>query len=412
MLTTVALPADLEAALAAIDPTHMLTLTERLCAPDFAGRRVGTEAHARASAFLSEQFRQPGWNVTTQEFVVPTPVLELTARPIFTQLAPDDSPVRVLRHRTEFSEHPRSATMLEERAGPVVALAEQTSWAGAWIALEAVPQGADFTALAVELASQGALGFLVPRYPTADGYLVKRLTAAAPLALPVLSVRADLLPSLIGTSVRANTPVAARQVSGTNILAHLAGTEDQLAAAPLLIGAHYDAVGDDPPGGLRHPGATDNAAAIAVLLELARLLPHVPFSLRRSIVLVAFDAEEVGAYGSHALARQYKSTEHAPLLLNLDGAARQNEAVWVEPGMHTEPLLQALDQAGRWLNISLIEGNIASDQRQFTREGFSAVGLSVGAAKLHTPDDAIEQVQKKALSTTASLLLATLYQLV
>ncbi len=65
--------------------------------------------------------------------------------------------------------------------------------------------------------------------------------------------------------------------------------------------------------------------------------------------------------------------------------------------------------AGRWLDISLTMGNIASDQRQFTREGFSAVGLSVGAAKLHTPDDAIDLVQKEALSTAASLLPATLY---
>ncbi len=44
-------------------PSNLLiTLTERLCAPDLAGRRVGTEGHARASAFLAERFRQFGWN--------------------------------------------------------------------------------------------------------------------------------------------------------------------------------------------------------------------------------------------------------------------------------------------------------------------------------------------------------------
>lgn len=144
---------------------------------------------------------------------------------------------------------------------------------------------------------------------------------------------------------------------------------------------------------------------------MARVLSHVPFRPRRPLVLVAFDAEELGAHGSHALALQSKEAGHTPLLLNLDGAARQNEAVWAEPGMHTEPLLHALDQAGRWLGISLTTGNIASDQRQFTREGFSAVGLSVGAAKLHTPADAIEQVQPAALSRAASLLLATIWQL-
>jgi Zn-dependent M28 family amino/carboxypeptidase len=178
----------------------------------------------------------------------------------------------------------------------------------------------------------------------------------------------------------------------------------------LLIGAHYDAMGDDP-GGLRHPDATDNAAAVAVLLELARILASMPTYPRRPIVLVAFDAEEVGAQGSHALALQFKAEGKTPLVLNLDGAACHNEAVWVEPGAHTEQLLQALDQAGRWLDIPLMLGNIASDQRQFTREGFSAVGLSVGAAKLHTPADAVDQVQLAALRVAARLLLATIWQL-
>ncbi len=53
--------------------------------------------------------------------------------------------------------------------------------------------------------------------------------------------------------------------------------------APILIGAHYDAV----PGS---PGADDNATGVAVLLELARLLTTTP--ARYPIRLVAFDLEE------------------------------------------------------------------------------------------------------------------------
>jgi aminopeptidase YwaD len=266
------------------------------------------------------------------------------------------------------------------------------------------------TELAEQLASQGARGILAPLYANADGYLVKRITGASPVALPVLSVRADLLPTFAGTRIRACVPVVSRQPHGCNMLAHLAGLDEQYAHAPLLIGAHYDGMGDDL-GGLRHPGATDNAAAVAVLLELARILAQVPTPPRRPIALVAFDAEEVGAQGSHALALQFKAAGASPLVLNLDGAACQNEAVWVEPGAHTEQLLLALDQAGRWLALPLMLGNIASDQRQFAREGFAAVGLSVGAAKLHTPADAIEQVQPAALEVAARLLFATIWQL-
>lgn len=244
MVTTISLPTNLEAALAAIDPARMFNDTRTLCAPEFAGRRVGTAGHARASAFLTEQLRQAGWTVIPQEFSVPVPVLELTALPTFEQLTYDGSLVRRLVHRTECSEHPRSAAVPEIREGLVFAHADQTTSKGAWIALETVPQGNDFAVLAAQLADQGALGLLVPREANADGYLIKRLTVAASVALPVLSVRADLLPTLVGTRVRANAPVAARQVSGRNILAHIPGTEESFAHTPLLIGAHYDAVGE------------------------------------------------------------------------------------------------------------------------------------------------------------------------
>lgn len=53
--------------------------------------------------------------------------------------------------------------------------------------------------------------------------------------------------------------------------------------APILIGAHYDAV----PGS---PGADDNATGVAVLLELARQFAATP--ARHPVRLVAFDLEE------------------------------------------------------------------------------------------------------------------------
>lgn len=60
-------------------------------------------------------------------------------------------------------------------------------------------------------------------------------------------------------------------------------------AAPILIGAHYDAV----PG---TPGADDNATGIAVLLELARIFSAEP--VKYPVRMVAFDMEEYGLLGS------------------------------------------------------------------------------------------------------------------
>lgn len=69
------------------------------------------------------------------------------------------------------------------------------------------------------------------------------------------------------------------------------------ALAPIVIGAHYDAV----PG---TPGADDNATGVAVLLELARAFAAQP--PQRPVQLVAFDMEEYGLLGSTAYAAELK----------------------------------------------------------------------------------------------------------
>ena len=67
----------------------------------------------------------------------------------------------------------------------------------------------------------------------------------------------------------------------SNIAAITEGTNPDLA--PVLLGAHYDAVDGTP-------GADDNAVAVAILLDIAgKLEPH---TLKRSVIFAFFDAEE------------------------------------------------------------------------------------------------------------------------
>jgi hypothetical protein len=80
-----------------------------------------------------------------------------------------------------------------------------------------------------------------------------------------------------------------RRHGGANLIALKEGEQSN----ERRVGAHLDSV----PGS---PGADDNAAGVAALLELARVL--APLRFRRSIVLVAFDMEEIGLIGARALA--------------------------------------------------------------------------------------------------------------
>ena len=62
----------------------------------------------------------------------------------------------------------------------------------------------------------------------------------------------------------------------------------------VLIGGHYDSTSPDPYGNA--PGADDNASGTACVLECARTLS--PYEFDRTIVFVAFGAEEQGLLGS------------------------------------------------------------------------------------------------------------------
>jgi acetylornithine deacetylase/succinyl-diaminopimelate desuccinylase-like protein len=265
-------------------------------------------------------------------------------------------------------------------------------------------------ALGAQFAEQGAIGLLVPHDATPEGYLSKRVMPATPTALPVIAVRADLAPMLEGKRIAITLPLQRVAARGHLILGHIVGADPAFALEPLIVGAHYDGVGDDP-GGFRIPGAADNAAGVAVVLELARVVQQNSIRPRRSIIFAAFDGEEVQAQGSLAYAQRLRAHQSKPLIINLDGAARFNEAVWVEASAGADPLIAALDMAGQWLEIPLVLGAVASDNRRYAAAGFPSVGVALGGTGGHTPADTFELVDPSTMALAARLLLATIWQI-
>jgi hypothetical protein len=89
--------------------------------------------------------------------------------------------------------------------------------------------------------------------------------------------------------------------SGTNILALIPGTD--LAHEYVMIGAHYDHLGNSctahSPGATICNGATDNAAGVAVVLEVALKMRDSGVPPRRSVILAFWDGEEDGLLGSN-----------------------------------------------------------------------------------------------------------------
>lgn len=118
--------------------------------------------------------------------------------------------------------------------------------------------------------------------------------------------------------------------SGANVVAILKGSDPSLRREYIVIGAHYDHLGYGGSGSLAgvraiHNGADDNASGTAGLLALAEALKvERP---KRSILFMAFDAEEHGLIGS---ARWLKSpsvpVDSIAAMINMDMIGRLNHS--------------------------------------------------------------------------------------
>lgn len=85
-----------------------------------------------------------------------------------------------------------------------------------------------------------------------------------------------------------------------NVVAVIEGNDPDLKNQYIVVGAHYDHLGIK--NGNVYNGADDNASGSASVMEIARALRSARNSLKRSVVIAAFDAEELGLFGSSALA--------------------------------------------------------------------------------------------------------------
>jgi hypothetical protein len=104
---------------------------------------------------------------------------------------------------------------------------------------------------------------------------------------------------------------------GTNVIGVLPGSDPELSKETILVSAHYDHL--KPKLFSYYPGACDNAASVAVLLELAEKLSQAKNRPKRSICFAFFDAEEQFCLGSFAFTCRddYKESDIAAVV-NMD----------------------------------------------------------------------------------------------
>lgn len=132
-----------------------------------------------------------------------------------------------------------------------------------------------------------------------SGYTVDSLEKA------IVSAKAPKSFAIPGI-VRGTVDVTQKKEKTANVVALLEGSDPLLKSEYLVVGAHYDHLGfGGPNSGSRmpdtnavHNGADDNASGTAMILELAESFTDQIEPAGRSIIFVAFSAEEMGLIGS------------------------------------------------------------------------------------------------------------------
>ena len=122
--------------------------------------------------------------------------------------------------------------------------------------------------------------------------------------------------------------------TGRNVLAVLPGRDLDYAHEVVIIGAHYDHLGDAPAEGNERttwPGANDDASGTAVLLEIARNWQEQGYVPRRTVMFAAWDAEELGLLGSiHYVENPSYPPEDVVAMLQMDMVGSGGDVLFVD----------------------------------------------------------------------------------
>ena len=118
-----------------------------------------------------------------------------------------------------------------------------------------------------------------------------------------------------------------------NILAVKRGSEGKYA---VLLTAHYDSV-------WAGPGAADDGAGVAAILEIARMAADFP-PFRNDVIFLISDSEENGLIGAHAFAEHHPLFERVKAVINLEARGVSGPSSMFETGEGNRSVIRMLSK--------------------------------------------------------------------
>jgi hypothetical protein len=309
-------------------------------------------------------------------------------------------------HVSDPSPHRNRAMDAARRRGPAVIALLVLVGIGVGAALATRPPSA-------RSASAPAASFSAER-------AIAQLTGIASVPHPTGSsaaadVRAHLVAELreLGLEPDVQTRVAARSLPGgssvagtvANVYARLAGSNP---SGRVLLVAHYDSV---PTG----PGASDNGANVATVLEVARALRAGP-APRNDVDFLFTDGEESGLLGAQAFVDSGAAGDPAKVVVvNLEARGVSGPAVMFQmAGTGLAPAVRAADAFTTSFAAAVYQVlPNDTDLTAFHDGGMRGLNFAFleGSAYYHAPDDDIAHVNSGSVQDMGDAALAAVQYL-
>ncbi len=200
----------------------------------------------------------------------------------------------------------------------------------------------------------------------------------------------------------------------TNIVALIEGKDPVLKNEYIVLGAHYDHLG--VRNGKVYNGADDNASGSAALIEIARELYNNRNTLKRSVIIAAFDAEELGLFGSEALADTLEpQIGRIKLMMSIDmvgwykasGKLKMEGVATIRDGRKLicdEASKQSIVVDPKDFEKSALT---ATDTEGFARKGVPTLAVTTGLkSPYHKPGDDAELIDYDGLEKVSEYLVS------
>ncbi|RYE38878.1 MAG: M20/M25/M40 family metallo-hydrolase [Sphingobacteriales bacterium] len=196
------------------------------------------------------------------------------------------------------------------------------------------------------------------------------------------------------------------------------GFLDNNASKTIVIGAHYDHLGEGKQGssladdsfGVIHNGADDNASGVAGLLELARIYTQNDEKEPVNFLFIAFGAEELGLVGSRYFVQHPTyDLKRIHWMLNMDMIGRLNKETGVSViGFGTSPAFETIfNEIDRQQYVKFYtgyEGRGGSDQTSFYEKDIPVLFFHTGGhPDYHKPTDDADKVDYTSLQEIINL---------